>query len=139
MPNAPLSPVFWQVGHLATPSNLYILKRAGIAPATELPENYAGLFATGTGGNADNPPLGTVVQAFDDSHEALVRAVVEADLGTPNEGPADCGLLDCGPFVPTWLGQTLGFRDAENVARHCKRGGSNFQAHLEPWGRCLRR
>jgi len=86
MPNATLSPVVWQVGHLAL-TNLGFLKRADIVPATALPESYTALFDTGTGGNADYPPLGTVVKAFDDSHEALMRGVAGANLGTPNEGP----------------------------------------------------
>jgi hypothetical protein len=86
MPNATLSPIVWQVGHLAM-TNVSFIQRAGLTPATPLPENYPDLFKTGTGGKADYPEMQAVVRAFDDTHEALMRALSEATLDSPNEGP----------------------------------------------------
>ena len=84
--NTTLSPIIWQVGHLAF-ANSNFIKRVGVTSATTLPERYPVLFKTGTGGAADYPPLIEVVQAFDDTHEALMRVVAEANLDAPNEGP----------------------------------------------------
>lgn len=85
MPQA-LSPVIWQVGHLAV-TNMSFIQRAGATPATSLPGNYPDLFKTGTGGKADYPQMEGVVRAFDDTHEALMRVIAEAKLDSPNEGP----------------------------------------------------
>ena len=86
IPNAALSPIIWQVGHLAL-VNLAFIKRAGIVTAASVPESYGGLFATGTGGKADYPALESVVKTMDDTHDALIRAVGEANLDAVNEGP----------------------------------------------------
>ena len=85
LPEGILAPVVWQVGHLAFVDKHFI-ERAGATTATKLPERYATLFKTGTGGAADYPPLSEALRAFDDTHEALVRVVAEADLEAPNEG-----------------------------------------------------
>lgn len=105
LPEAILAPIVWQVGHLAF-SNTNFIQRAGATPAVELPERYATLFKTGTGGAADYPPLSEVVKSFDDTHEALVRAVAEAALETPVEVPAGR------PRVFTNLGEMFSFADA---------------------------
>ncbi len=86
MPNATLSPVIWQLGHLAL-THVNFIRRANVTPTISLPENYPDLFKTGTGGKADYPPLDAVARAFDDTHEALMRVVAEVKLDTPNEGP----------------------------------------------------
>jgi hypothetical protein len=86
MPNPTLSPIIWQVGHLAV-SNANFIQRAGAAPATSVPANYPDLFKTGTGGKAEYPPLAAVMGVFDSTHGALMRAVAEAKLDSPNEGP----------------------------------------------------
>ena len=86
MPDATLSPIVWQLGHLAV-SNMNFIQRAGATSATALPERYPGLFKTGTGGTADYPSLTEVVKAFDDSHDALMRVAAEVNLEAPNEGP----------------------------------------------------
>ena len=83
---AALAPVVWQVGHLAV-ANTNFLQRAGISSTAALPERYSTLFKTGTGGAADYPSLTEVVKAFDETHEALMRAVSEANLETSTEGP----------------------------------------------------
>jgi len=86
MPNTTLSPIIWQVGHLAV-ANTNFIQRVGVTSATTLPERYPALFKTGTGGAADYPPLGEVVRAFEDTHEALMRVAAEANLDAPNDGP----------------------------------------------------
>ncbi len=101
LPTAILAPVIWQVGHLAW-ANTNFIQRAG-ATSAALPERYPALFKTGTGGTADYPPLGEVVKAFDETHEALVRAAAEAKLETPIEGPR--GLFNT-------LGEMFLFSDA---------------------------
>lgn len=86
MPNATLSPVIWQVGHLAV-VNASFTQRGGAAPTALLPANYPDLFKTGTGGKGDYPSLETVAGAFDATHEAVMRVVAEVNLDAPNEGP----------------------------------------------------
>lgn len=105
LPETILAPVIWQVGHLAF-SNKAFIERAGATPAAVLPERYAALFKTGTGGAADYPPLGEVVKAFDETHDALVRTVAEAKLETPIEVPPGR------PRVFTNLGEMFSFADA---------------------------
>lgn len=86
MPNSTLSPIIWQVEHLAV-TNASFCRGAGGAPTTALPASYPDLFKTGTGGQAAYPALAAVVGVFDDTHEALMRAVAEAELDAPSEGP----------------------------------------------------
>ncbi len=104
VPDGNLAPIVWQVGHLAL-TNRYFVERAGLTPASELPERYATLFKTGTGGAADYPPLSEVVQAFDETHETLTRAATEAKLETPIEVPAGR------PRVFTNIGEMFSFAD----------------------------
>lgn len=91
-PNS-LSPIVWQAGHIALGNfgfargDLGFVLGADVAPAGMLPANSAALFKTGTGGEAAYPPFGDVVGSGDASQDALVRAVAEADLSTPNRGP----------------------------------------------------
>jgi uncharacterized damage-inducible protein DinB len=105
LPEAILAPVIWQVGHLAI-ANKNFIERAGGTSTTALPERYAALFKTGTGGTADYPPLSEVVNAFDETHEALARAVAEAKLETPIEVPPGR------PRVFNNLGEMFSFADA---------------------------
>ncbi len=75
-----LSPVVWQVGHLAQADGV-LLRRAG-APAP-VPEAYAALFGPGTGGQADYPPLSQVRGVFEATHEALLQLLAAAALDQP--------------------------------------------------------
>src|SRR5262245_16230479 len=102
LPEGGLAPIVWQVGHLAF-SDKYFVERAGFTPPGAVPERYATLFKTGTGGAADYPPLSEVVRAFDDTHGALTRAVTEAKLETPLEVPAGR------PRVFTNIGEMFSF------------------------------
>jgi len=86
LPAPTLSPVIWQVGHLAV-TNSNFIQRAGVTSGTTLPERYPELFKTGTGGAADYPSLSEAVKAFDETHEALMRAVAETKLDASSEGP----------------------------------------------------
>jgi hypothetical protein len=85
MPSATLSPIIWQVGHLAV-VNVNFTQRTGTAPAASLPPAYPDLFKKGTGGKADYPHFDEVTRALDATHDALMRAVAEADLDAPHEG-----------------------------------------------------
>lgn len=86
MPDPTLSPVIWQVGHLAW-TNATFRQRSGASPTTALPANYPDLFKTGTGGQAAYPPLEAVMRVFDATHEDLMSAVAEARLEAPSESP----------------------------------------------------
>ena len=86
IPDPALAPIVWQVGHLAS-ADAFIMQRAGVAPAPPVPATYAELFKTGTGGMADYPPLDAVAQVFEGTQDALLRAIAEADLAVPDEGP----------------------------------------------------
>ena len=86
MPNPSLSPIIWQVGHLAN-SNAGFMKRAGMTSAVALPDGFGDLFKGGSGGQAAYPPLETVVRVLDDTHGALLGALGGVDLDAANEGP----------------------------------------------------
>jgi uncharacterized damage-inducible protein DinB len=77
-----LSPVTWQVGHLAVVDATFV-QRGGSAYAP--PPHYLDLFKMGSGGAADYPPLGEAWEAFDGAHQALLRVAAEADYRTPVE------------------------------------------------------
>lgn len=81
-----LSPVVWQVGHLAFYDALYA-ERAGVAHAVPaIPGDYERLFEAGTGGQAEYPPVDQVWKAFDRTHGALLEIAERADLAKPIEG-----------------------------------------------------
>jgi len=82
--DGPLAPFVWQVGHLAW-ADLYLLKAAGASPSLTLPDSFEPLFKTGTGGKAAYPSLETVQRAFDQAHEAAMKAAAELDPDTPRE------------------------------------------------------
>src|SRR2546428_6528557 len=50
-----LTPIVWQLGHLALSDGGFLRLAGGTSPAPEL---FKGLFKTGSGGPADHPPLG---------------------------------------------------------------------------------
>lgn len=81
-----LSPVVWQVGHLAFYDAQYA-ERAGVSdPVPVIPEDYEQLFKAGTGGQAAYPPIDHVWRVFDRMHAALQRIAVSGDLAKPVEG-----------------------------------------------------
>jgi uncharacterized damage-inducible protein DinB len=77
-----LSPVTWQVGHVATIDASFVTRGGG---TFTLPPRYAELFGTGTGGRADYPPLSNVWAVFDGAHQALLRVAAQAHYPTPVE------------------------------------------------------
>jgi DinB family protein len=85
IPAAAVSPIVWQVGHVALSNFVFAVGRE--SAGGRLPQNFPALFAGGTGGAADYPALGAVVAVLDDSQAALLGTVAEADLSTPEEGP----------------------------------------------------
>lgn len=84
IPLPAVSPIVWQAGHLAFVNNNFAGRSAGRGG---VPEKYAALFATGTGGPADYPRLDAVLAVLDESQQALLGAVAEADLMIAREGP----------------------------------------------------
>jgi len=85
MPSPALSPIAWQVGHVAFVNFTFAFGREAVQ--TKVPQAYPKLFATGTGGRADYPAFGELMKTLDDSHAALLDAAGHADLGKANEGP----------------------------------------------------
>src|SRR5207247_497120 len=79
-PAANLSPITWQVGHLAFADATF---GRHARSAYIVPENYADLFKTGTGGHARYPEFNEVLEAFGASHRMLVQLAGEADLASP--------------------------------------------------------
>lgn len=75
-----LSPVIWQVGHLAHADGV-LLRKAGLNPP--VPDGYAALFAPGTGGQADYPLLSDVRAAFEATHRELLQLLASGDLERP--------------------------------------------------------
>lgn len=78
-----LSPMIWQLGHLVVVDGGYLRYAGG---GIEIPSAYAGLFAMGTGGAADYPPLDEVRRHHEAVQRALVEAARTADLARPVEG-----------------------------------------------------
>jgi len=78
-----LTPMIWQVGHV-TMTEVGYAKRSGVA--VEVPSSYEALFKMGTGGQATYPPLADVRQAFEATHQALLKVASTADFATPVEG-----------------------------------------------------
>jgi uncharacterized damage-inducible protein DinB len=52
-----LSPLIWQLGHVALTDSAFLRLSGGISPA---PESFKGFFRTGSGGAADYPSLADV-------------------------------------------------------------------------------
>jgi DinB family protein len=100
-----LTPIVWQVGHIALANygfarrNIGFVVGADVPPSEMLPGNSAALFKTGTGGPAAYPVFGDVVGSAEASQDALARAVAEADLSAPNEGPRGLGKTQAEAFA----------------------------------------
>ncbi len=85
-PSPRLSPVVWQVGHLAFYDAQYA-ERAGVSDGVPvIPGDYEQLFKAGTGGQAAYPPIDHVWNVFDRMHAALQRIAAGGDLAKPVEG-----------------------------------------------------
>ena len=80
-----LTPVVWQVGHLALVDGNYVRRAGGESP---VPARYAELFKQGSGGEQDYPPIGEVWNVFDTTHRALMDRAAGADYQAPIDAPA---------------------------------------------------
>lgn len=78
-----LSPVIWQLGHVAV-SDAQFAQRAGGSYA--VPPHFANLFKMGSGGQADYPSLEEVSAVLSQAHRSLLAAAQEADYTKPLEG-----------------------------------------------------
>lgn len=78
-----LSPILWQLGHLVASDAGYLRRAGGRA---EIPTTYERLFATGTGGAADYPPLAEARGWFEAVQRGLLEAAHTADLAQAVEG-----------------------------------------------------
>ncbi|HLY22352.1 MAG TPA: DinB family protein [bacterium] len=80
-----LTPVVWQVGHLALVDGNYVRRAGGESP---VPARYAELFKQGSGGEQDYPPLSEVWSVFDTTHRVLMDRASGADYEAPIDAPA---------------------------------------------------
>ena len=80
-----LTPIVWQVGHLAVADGIYARRAGGESP---VPARYVELFKQGSGGEQDYPPLVDVWNVFDTTHRALVDRAAGVDYQTPVDAPA---------------------------------------------------
>jgi len=84
VPAAGLSPIIWQVGHIALLDAMLGQFAGGRFAA---PQGFPELFGTGTGGPARYPGFGQVKEAFEGAHHALVQIAIESDYETPQDTP----------------------------------------------------
>lgn len=80
-----LSPVVWQLGHVAVMDASFAQRAGG---THTVPARFTDLFKMGSGGAADYPPLSDVWGAFEASHQALLATAQTADYTKPIEGRA---------------------------------------------------
>lgn len=80
-----LTPIIWQFGHIVSADAGYLV-RAGGAGDLHVPSTYRELFGTGTGGEAEYPPLAELRELFEEVQRALLQAARTADLSVPVEG-----------------------------------------------------
>src|SRR5438093_10905926 len=66
-----LSPVIWQLGHLALSDGGFFRLAGGTSPE---PVSFNGVFRTGSGGAQDYPPLSDVRAVCDDVHQERKRS-----------------------------------------------------------------
>jgi uncharacterized damage-inducible protein DinB len=79
-----LSPIVWQIGHVAFVDGRNVGRAGGESPA---PAHYANLFNQGTGGEQDYPTLKEAWTVFDAAHRALVDRAAGTDYQAPIDSP----------------------------------------------------
>ncbi len=72
-----LSPIVWQLGHLALSDGGFFRLAGGTSPA---PESFKGFFKTGSGGPAEYPLLAEVRAVFEAAQRELERLGQSANL-----------------------------------------------------------
>lgn len=80
-----LTPIIWQVGHLALVDGIYVRRAGGDSP---VPARYAELFKQGSGGEQDYPPLPEVWNVFGTTHRALIDRAGGADYQAAVDAPS---------------------------------------------------
>ena len=80
-----LTPIVWQVGHLALVDGNYVRRTGGESP---MPARFAELFKQGSGGEQDYPPLSEAWNVFDATHRALVDRAAGVDYQKPVDAPS---------------------------------------------------
>lgn len=75
-----LTPIVWQVGHLALVDSTYVGRSGGESP---VPARYTELFKQGSGGEQNYPSLSEVWNVFDTTHRALADRAAGAAYETP--------------------------------------------------------
>lgn len=78
-----LTPVVWQVGHIALTDSRALPR---LAIPVQIPQTYEALFTTGTGGAADYPPLDSVVPVMAQVNTQLRQTALKGDLDQAIEG-----------------------------------------------------
>jgi uncharacterized damage-inducible protein DinB len=79
-----LTPVIWQVGHIAASDFTFAARADGTSKA---PAGYDALFGRGTGGEAQYPSLEEVKGTLVRSQQALETVARAADLSAPLDAP----------------------------------------------------
>src|SRR3989441_13330133 len=72
-----LTPIIWQLGHLALSDGGFLRLAGGTSPA---PDSFKGFFRTGSGGPADYPPLRDLKPGFEAAQRGLEELARSADL-----------------------------------------------------------
>lgn len=72
-----LSPIVWQLGHLALSDGGFLQRGGVVSPA---PASFTDLFKTGSGGPAAYPPLAEVKAVFEAAQRELETLARSADL-----------------------------------------------------------
>jgi hypothetical protein len=80
-----LTPIVWQVGHIALVDGNYVRRTGGESP---VPARYAEVFKQGSGGEQDYPPLRDVWEVFDATHRALADRAAGVDYQAPVDAPS---------------------------------------------------
>lgn len=78
-----LTPIVWQVGHIAYYEALLVSAITGDDP--DVPENYESVFKTGSAGDTDFPPFEEVIATLERS-QAAVFDLLDGDLSAPLAG-----------------------------------------------------
>lgn len=78
-----LTPVVWQVGHMALTDSRALSR---LAIPVSIPGTYEALFTTGTGGVANYPPLDAVVPVMAQVNAQLRQLALEGALDQAIEG-----------------------------------------------------
>lgn len=100
-----LTPVIWQVGHIAASDFTFAARADGKSKA---PAGYDALFGRGTGGEAQYPSLEEVKGTLVRSQQALETVARAADLSAPLDAPNFSNVGEMLTFVAYHRGYHVG-------------------------------